>query len=64
MTCTDSSRPKKGTRPVFKIFSCLNDFIIQKVYVCLAVNAILCWLNNVFGAYIVQVSLLLIGQQG
>jgi hypothetical protein len=28
------------------------------------VNASLCWLNNVVGVYLVQVSLLLIGQQG
>jgi hypothetical protein len=32
--------------------------------VILAVNASLRWLNNVSGVYLVQVSLLLIGQQG
>jgi hypothetical protein len=32
--------------------------------VFLAVNASLRWLNNVSGVYFVQVSLLLIGQQG
>jgi hypothetical protein len=31
--------------------------------VFLAVNASLCWLNNVVGVYLVKVSLLLIGQQ-
>jgi hypothetical protein len=31
--------------------------------VFLAVNASLRWLNNVFGVYLLQVSLLLIGQQ-
>ncbi len=38
-------------------------FITQEVYVFLAVNASLRWVNNVNGVYIVQVSLLLIGQQ-
>jgi hypothetical protein len=33
MTRMDSSRPKKGTRLVFKIFSCSNDFFKQKVYI-------------------------------
>jgi hypothetical protein len=32
--------------------------------VFLAVNAILRWLNNVTGVYLVQISLLVIGQQG
>jgi hypothetical protein len=32
--------------------------------VLLAVNARLSWLNNVTGVYLVQVSLLFIGQQG
>jgi hypothetical protein len=31
--------------------------------ILISVNANLCWLNNVSGVYIVQVSLLLIGQQ-
>ena len=39
-----------------KFFRCLIDFM--------AVNASLCWLNNVSGVYLIQVSLLLIGQQG
>jgi hypothetical protein len=62
MTCVVSSRPKQGTQPVLKFFWCSNDFIIQKVYF-LAVNAGLCWLNNVTGVYLVQFSLLLIRQQ-
>jgi hypothetical protein len=39
------------------------NLVIQKVYF-LAVNRSLRWLNNVSGVYLVQVSLLLIGQQG
>jgi hypothetical protein len=42
---------------------CSNDFITQNVYVFLAVSASLRWLNNVSGVLLVQVSLLLIGQQ-
>jgi hypothetical protein len=38
----------------FKCFSCSND----------GINASLSWLNNVTGIYLVQVYLLLIGQQG
>ncbi len=32
MTFLVSSRPQLGTRPFFKLFSCSNDFITQKVY--------------------------------
>jgi hypothetical protein len=32
MTCNASSRPKKGTRPVFKLCRCSNAFITQKVH--------------------------------
>jgi hypothetical protein len=47
----------------------LNFFRYSKDFMCiksvfLAVNASLRWLNNVSGVYLVQVSLLLIGQQG
>ncbi len=63
MTCMVSSRPKQGTRPVFKFFSRSNDSITQKVYFS-SVKASLYWLNYVVGVYLVQVSLLLIGQQG
>ncbi len=38
------------------------DFITQIVF--FAVNASLHWLNNVSGVYLVQASLLLMGQQG
>ncbi len=38
--------------------------ILKRRSVFLAVNASLHWLNNVLGVYLVQVSLLLIGQQG
>jgi hypothetical protein len=38
--------------PVFTFFRCSNDFITQKVY------------NYVSGMYLVQVSLILIDQQG
>jgi hypothetical protein len=34
MTCMVSSRPKKGTRPVFKFFSCSNDFITYFRFPC------------------------------
>jgi hypothetical protein len=40
--------------PFHKFFRCFNDFT----------NVSLRWLNNVSGVYLVQVSLLLIGQQG
>jgi hypothetical protein len=50
-------------RPVFNFFSCSNDFYNSKS-VFLAVIASLRWLNNVVGVYSVQVSWLLIGQQG
>jgi hypothetical protein len=42
----------------YKLFRCSNA---KSVF--LVVNASLRWLNNVSGAYFVQVSLLLIGQQ-
>ncbi len=58
-----SSRPKQGTRAVFKFLRCSKDCIMQKVYF-LAVNPSLRRLNNVSGMYVVQVSLLLIGRQG
>jgi hypothetical protein len=54
-----SSRPKEGTRPVFKFFRCANDFKTAKS-VLLAVNATLHWLNNVSGVYLIQVSLILL----
>jgi hypothetical protein len=38
-------------------------FITQEVYVFLAANASLRWLDNVSGVYLFQVSSLLIGQQ-
>jgi hypothetical protein len=38
--------------------------ILNAKSVFLAVNSSLRWLNNVSGVYLVQVSLLLIGQQG
>ncbi len=44
------------TGPCFKFFYNAKSIL-------LSVNASLCWLNNVSGVYIVQVSLLLIGQQ-
>jgi hypothetical protein len=50
------------------IWSVLNFYVLQRFYnakrVYLAVNASSRWLNNVRGVYLVQVSLLLIGQQG
>ncbi len=46
-----------GTRPVFLIFRCSNDFITQKG-VFFVVNASLHWLYNIRGVYLVQVSLL------
>jgi hypothetical protein len=60
MTSVVSSRPKNGTGPFFKFFRCSNDFIEPKVCF-LAVNASFHWLNTL---YLVQVSLLLIDQQG
>jgi hypothetical protein len=64
MTCMVSSKPKKVTRPVFKLFRLehLQCFYNAK-NVFLVVNASLHWLNNVSGVYLVQVSLLLIGQR-
>ncbi len=59
MTCVVTCRPKQGTRPVFKFFRCYSDFFTQSVF--LAVNASLCWLNNVTG---VRLTWFLIGQQG
>jgi hypothetical protein len=50
--------------PVFKFFRCFKDFRMQKVYPFLEVNASLLWLNNVSSMYLIQASLLLIGQQG
>jgi hypothetical protein len=46
----------RGTRPVFKFFRCPNDFITQKVYFL--------QLMRVCALCLVQVSMLLIGQQG
>jgi hypothetical protein len=37
------------TEAFFNFFSCSHDFIMQKVYLYLAVNACLHWLNNVSG---------------
>jgi len=59
MTCMVSSSLNRGWGNFFKLFSYSNDFITQKVYF---------WLMRVytglvmFGVYLVQVSLLLIGQ--
>jgi hypothetical protein len=50
-----------GYRPVLKIFCCSNDFLTQSVF--LTVNASFRWLNNIAGVYLVQVSVLHIGQQ-
>ncbi len=61
-TWSCSSRPKLGTQPVFKYFRCSDDFYNAKS-VFLAVNASLCWLNNVSGVYFIQVSLLLVGSR-
>jgi hypothetical protein len=44
-------------RPVFILFYNANTFF-------LAVNASMRWLNNVSGMDLIQISLLLIGQQG
>jgi hypothetical protein len=52
------------TGPFFKFSFCANDFIMQKVYFSFLVKASLRWHSNVSGVYFVQVSLLLIGQQG
>jgi hypothetical protein len=49
--------------PDFKFFKVLQKFYIAKS-VFLAVNVSLDWLNNVVGMYLVQISLLLNGQQG
>jgi hypothetical protein len=57
------SRPKYGTRPVFKLFRCSNEFHNAKS-VFLPVNGSLSWLTNVSGVHLIQFSLLLIGQQG
>ncbi len=56
-------RLKLGTRTVYKFCRCSNDFITQELYLFLAVNAGLRWLNHVTGVYLGQVSLLLIFQQ-
>ena len=50
-----------GYAASFKFFSCSND---DTKSVFLAVNASLRWFTNVVGMYLVQVFLLLIGQQG
>ncbi len=49
-----------GRGQILTFFRCSNDFIMRGF---LAVNGRLCWLNNVTGVYLVQVSLILIGQQ-
>ncbi len=51
------------TGPFLTFFWCSNNCIMQKS-VFLAVSASLRWLHNVSGVHLVQVSLLLIGQQG
>ncbi len=53
-----------GTRPVFKFCWCSIDFIMQKVYFSRFMWVCTAWLYNVNGVYLVQISLLLIGQQG
>jgi hypothetical protein len=62
MTCMVSPKPRYGTRQVFKFFDDPMFFNAKSVF--LAVNASLRWLSNVTGVYLVQVSLLKIGQQG
>ncbi len=44
-------------------YFCSNDFYNAKSSF-ITINASLCWSNNVVGVYLVQVSLLLFGQQG
>jgi hypothetical protein len=48
-------------RSVFKFLNAPMIYNAKSVF--LAVNASLCWLYNVSGVYLIQVSLLLIGQQ-
>ncbi len=50
-------------RRCFTIFRCSNDFYNAKS-IFLPVNASLGWLNKISGEYLIQVSLLLTGQQG
>ncbi len=63
MTCMVSSRPKQGTRPVFNLFGSSNHFLTQKVYFSRLMRVCVGLIMLVHGLYLVQVSLLLIGQQ-
>jgi hypothetical protein len=60
MICMVSSRPKCGSRFFFFFLGASMIFNAKSVF--LVVNASLRWLNNVRGVYLIQVSLLLIGQ--
>jgi hypothetical protein len=48
----------------FLNFKAAPMILYRKKYTFLVVNASLRWLYNVVGVYLVQISLLLIGQQG
>jgi hypothetical protein len=61
MTCLVSSRPRYGLREHLKFFFGVS-MICNAKSVFLAVHTSLCCLNNVSGVYLVQVSLILIGQ--
>jgi hypothetical protein len=61
-TCMVSPRPELGKRPIFKFFRCSNDFITQKVHFSRLMRVFV-GLIMFAEVYLVQVSLLLIGQQ-
>jgi hypothetical protein len=53
-----------GAGPFFKFLGAPMILLYNAKSVFLMAKASLCWINNVSGVYLVQVSLLFIGQQG